>query len=44
MKSEEAEKSGDQALPAEGQLHKPPSVLWFVIPLALLLIYAVLTR
>ncbi len=44
MKSEQTEKSGEQALPGEGELHKPPSILWFVIPLGLLLVYAVLTR
>jgi hypothetical protein len=26
------------------QLHKPPSMLWFVIPLGLLLLYAALSR
>ncbi len=46
MKSEQTEKSGEQALSGEGsgELHKPPSILWFVIPLGLLLVYAVLTR
>jgi hypothetical protein len=48
MKSEQTEKSGENALPGasagEGELHKPPSMLWFVIPLGLLLLYGVLTR
>ena len=30
--------------PEPEQLHKPPSMLWFVIPLGLLLLYAALTR
>ena len=46
MKSESTEKSGEKAPLGlgEGELHKPPSMLWFVIPFGLLLIYAALTR
>ena len=44
MKHEQSEKSAEQALPGDGKLHKPPSILWFVIPLGLLMIYALLTR
>jgi len=32
------------ALPAEGELHRPPSVLWFVIPLVGIILYALLSR
>jgi len=44
MHREQSEKSGDQALPDDGKLHKPPSILWSVIPLGLLMVYALLTR
>jgi len=44
MSSEKSEKSVDGALPGEGELHKPPSIWWFVIPFALLMIYAAFTR
>lgn len=44
MSEKEAEKSRDFAAPADEQLHPPPSMLWFAIPLGLLLLYAVLTR
>ncbi len=44
MHREETEESGEKAAPGDGQLHKPPSVLWFVIPLGLIVLYAFLTR
>jgi len=44
MSGEEAGKSEKQAAPLVVQMHKPPSMLWFVIPLGLLLGYALLTR
>jgi hypothetical protein len=44
MSSQETEKSGEKALSEDGQLHKPPSMLWFVIPLGLLMLYALFTR
>lgn len=28
---------------AEGELHKPPSMLWFLIPLGIVMAYAVLS-
>lgn len=39
------EKQSEASAPAaEEQLHKAPSMLWFVIPLGLLLLYAALSR
>jgi hypothetical protein len=43
-----SQKESEEALikPAESDatLHKAPSMLWFVIPLVLLVLYAVLSR
>jgi len=44
MSEKEAEKPADVVSRADEPLHPPPSMLWFVIPLGLLLLYAVLTR
>jgi len=44
MSDEKAEQTAETAAPGEGELHKPPSVLWLVIPLALIMLYAALTR
>jgi len=44
MKREKSEESAGQALPDDGKLHPPPSILWFIIPLGALMIYALLTR
>jgi hypothetical protein len=44
MHREESESSGEKAAPGDGKLHKPPSMLWFVIPLGLIMLYALLTR
>ena len=44
MTGKEAGKSDDQAAPLVVEMHKPPSMLWFVVPLGLLLVYALLTR
>lgn len=44
MSDQEAGKPENQAAPLVQQMHKPPSMLWFVIPLGLLLGYALLTR
>jgi hypothetical protein len=44
MKHEQSEKSAEHSLPGDGKLHKPPSMLWFVSPLGLLMVYALLTR
>jgi hypothetical protein len=30
--------------PAEAQMHKPPSVLWLLIPLVLIMLYAAFSR
>ena len=43
MSAKEAEKSENQG-PLVVEMHKPPSMLWFVIPFGLLLAYALLTR
>jgi hypothetical protein len=37
-------KTEASAQQGQEQLHKAPSMLWFVIPLGLLLLYAVLSR
>ena len=46
MQPEKTEKSGEKGLSNDGEapLHKPPSMLWFVIPLGLIMLYAFLTR
>lgn len=44
MSEKEAERTADVVSGAEQPMHPPPSMLWFVIPLGLLLLYAVLTR
>ena len=44
MTDKDTEKSESQAAPIVVEMHKPPSMLWFVIPLGLLLAYALLTR
>ena len=44
MSSNEAEKSDEQAAPAEPQMHPAPSMLWMVIPLALIAFYAFFSR
>ncbi|HYQ17820.1 MAG TPA: hypothetical protein VEQ58_18735 [Polyangiaceae bacterium] len=44
MSQEKTENSGAKAAPGDGELHKPPSMLWFVIPLAGIMLYALLTR
>lgn len=41
MSREETESA--KAAP-EGELHRPPSVLWFVIPLVGIVLYALLSR
>lgn len=43
--TEPSKETGSQAAPDGGeQLHPAPSMWWFVIPLALIVAYAVLTR
>jgi hypothetical protein len=44
MQPEKTEKSDEKALSGEAPLHQPPSMLWFVIPLGLIMVYALLTR
>jgi hypothetical protein len=44
MSSKEAEKSAEPAAPAEGQLHPAPSMLWVMIPLGLIALYAFFSR
>jgi hypothetical protein len=44
MSAKEADKSAAKAVSGDGELHKPPSMLWFVIPLGLLMLYALLSR
>jgi hypothetical protein len=42
----DTEKTADKTVsgPAEGEMHKPPSVLWLVIPLVLIMLYAAFSR
>jgi hypothetical protein len=40
MKAEETKESNERAASSEGEMHRPPSVLWLVIPLLLMVIYA----
>jgi hypothetical protein len=40
MSSEETKASKDGATSGEGEMHRPPSVLWLVIPLLLIVLYA----
>lgn len=44
MTEKKAEQTAETAASGEGELHKPPSVLWLVIPLGLIMLYAALTR
>jgi hypothetical protein len=44
MQKDESNKLADEAAAPGDVLHKPPSMLWFVIPLGLLVLYALLTR
>jgi hypothetical protein len=44
MSSKEAEKAAEQAAPAAEQLHPAPSMLWMMIPLALIAFYAIFSR
>ena len=44
MSQEAPDKTPDHAAASEPQLHKAPSMLWFVIPLGLFILYAVLSR
>ena len=44
MTEKDDQKSENQAAPFVVKTHKPPSMLWFVIPLGLLMAYALLTR
>jgi hypothetical protein len=44
MHTEETEKSGGRGALEEAPLHRAPSMLWFVIPMGLLVLYALLTR
>ena len=43
MSREEAENASAKPAP-EGEMHRPPSVLWFVIPLVGMVVYALLSR
>jgi hypothetical protein len=38
------DKSVEKSPSAAEPMHRPPSMLWFVIPLGLLMLYALLTR
>jgi hypothetical protein len=44
MSSEPKHEAGDPVAPGDGEMHPPPSMWWFVIPLVLIAAYAVLTR
>jgi hypothetical protein len=42
--SREESRSASAKAGSEGELHRPPSVLWFVIPLVGIVLYALLSR
>lgn len=44
MNQEQSEKLPSKPADNQGELHRPPSMLWFMIPLGLLMLYAVLSR
>lgn len=44
MSREEIENPGAKGAPGDVELHRPPSVLWFVIPLVAIVVYALLSR
>jgi hypothetical protein len=44
MSQEAPHKMPDNPAASEQPLHKAPSMLWFVIPLGLFILYAVLSR
>jgi|GEM_PF-5870733 len=44
MTEKEAAPSEKPAAPLVVKMHQPPSMLWFVVPLGLLLAYALFTR
>lgn len=44
MSREETEAAGSKNAPADGEMHRPPSVLWFVVPLVGIVLYALLSR
>lgn len=43
MSREETENASAKST-SEGEMHRPPSVLWFVIPLVGIVLYALLSR
>lgn len=44
MNQEESEKTAAKPETSNTELHQAPSMLWFMIPLALLMLYVVLSR
>lgn len=42
MSKEESPGSNEKAASADGEMARPPSVMWLVIPLVLIMIYAAL--
>ena len=44
MRPEESQKTPNSRAPSEPELHQAPSMLWFVIPLGLIVVYALLSR
>ena len=44
MHQQESKRAAEEVTTPDTQLHKAPSMLWFIVPLGLLLVYAVLSR
>lgn len=44
MNQEQAEKTAPKPKAPNNELHQAPSMLWFMIPLGLLMLYVVLSR
>ena len=44
MSSEETAKTDGQAAPVEPEMHNAPSMLWMLIPLGLIVAFAMLSR
>jgi hypothetical protein len=44
MSQKESNEAANKLAAQATELHKPPSMLWFVIPLGLIIVYALLSR
>ncbi len=44
MQAEPKQESGRKDAPADSEIHPPPSMWWFVIPMILIAAYALLSK